>query len=55
MKTHTLNEHSNIDVRQKEFKYFCSVCDFGTFSKDIIHTHLNTARHKKRTERQKEH
>lgn len=36
MKKHILNKHSTKEVREKEFKFYCSYCDFGTFSKDTI-------------------
>lgn len=43
---HKLNKHSNIDEREKEFKYYCKVCDFGTFSQDSLSIHNNTDKHK---------
>ena len=47
MKKHRLNEHSTKEEREKEFKYYCTYCDFGTFSKDTLATHNNTNKHKK--------
>ena len=44
---HKLNNHSNIIEREKEFKYYCKNCDYGTISKDLYDNHLNTERHKK--------
>jgi hypothetical protein len=44
---HTLNEHATKVEREKEFKFYCSYCDFGTFSKDTIEIHNNTNKHKK--------
>jgi hypothetical protein len=46
MKKHILNEHSKKEEREKGFKYYCSYCDFGTFSKVTIETHNNTNKHK---------
>ena len=46
MKKHILNEHSTKEVREKEFKFYCSYCDFGTFSKDTIKIHNETNKHK---------
>ncbi|ARF12673.1 hypothetical protein Klosneuvirus_15_4 [Klosneuvirus KNV1] len=45
-KAHILNHHANKETREKEFKYYCKLCDFGTFSNDIITTHNETERHK---------
>ncbi len=44
-KQHILNEHSNKEEREKEFKYFCKMCDIGTFSKDNWNRHINSQRH----------
>ena len=46
MKKHILNEHSTKEQREKEFKFYCSYCDFGTFSKDTIKVHNETNKHK---------
>lgn len=46
-KKHILNEHSTKDEREKEFKYYCKYCDFGTFSIDTFNLHNNTKKHKK--------
>ena len=46
MKKHKLYEHSTKEEREKGFKFYCSYCDFGTFSKDTIETHNNTNKHK---------
>ena len=46
-KQHKLNIHSTIEERQKEFKYYCKNCDFGTFSKDIIEKHNKSDKHMK--------
>ena len=47
MKKHRLNEHSTIEEREKEFKFYCICCDFGTFLKQTYEIHNNTNKHKK--------
>jgi hypothetical protein len=42
---HKLNEHSNKEQREKEFKYYCNLCDFGTFSKGLYENHKKTDKH----------
>jgi len=42
---HKLNIHSTPEEREKEFKFYCKNCDFGTFSKNIYETHLKTKKH----------
>ena len=46
MKQHTLNDHSDKEKREKEFKYYCTYCNIGTFSKDIYENHKLTDKHK---------
>lgn len=43
---HTLNEHTTKVEREREFKFYCLYCDFGTFLKDTIEIHNNTNKHK---------
>ena len=45
---HKLNEHSTIEEREKNFKYYCKVCDYGTISKDFYEKHIATEKHKKK-------
>lgn len=45
---HKLNEHSDIEKREKEFKYYCKLCDFGTFSIDLFNFHNSCRKHKKK-------
>ncbi len=47
MKQHILNEHSTKEQREKEFKFYCKYCDFGTFSKKTLEIHNNTNKHQK--------
>ena len=44
---HYLNYHSTIEERKKEFKYYCNLCDYGTFALSFIENHNNTTKHKR--------
>jgi len=44
---HNLNYHSTIEEREKGFKYYCKLCDYGTLSIDLINNHNNTQKHKR--------
>ena len=46
-KQHKLNEHGTKEQREKEFKFYCKCCDFGSFSKDIYVKHTNSEKHNK--------
>lgn len=46
LNTHILNNHKTQEDRKKEFKYYCELCDFGSFSKDTIEVHNNSEKHK---------
>jgi hypothetical protein len=43
---HVLNKHSTKVERKEKFKYYCEICDFGTFSKNTIEKHNNSEKHK---------
>jgi KRAB domain-containing zinc finger protein len=45
---HKLNEHASKEEREKNFKYYCNMCDFGTFSIDSFEIHKESNKHKKR-------
>jgi hypothetical protein len=45
-KTHYLTKHSSKEEKEKEFTYYCKLCDFGTFSKSLIEIHNNSKKHK---------
>jgi hypothetical protein len=47
MKQHILNVHGTKEQREKEFKYYCKICDVGTYSIDLHNRHENTNKHKK--------
>lgn len=46
MLKHILNKHSTKEERKNKFKYYCDMCDFGTFSKDTFEIHKNSQKHK---------
>jgi len=46
LKLHILNNHSNIEEKKKEYKYYCEYCDIGYLVEHKINTHLNTLKHK---------
>lgn len=52
-KKHKLNAHSNKEAREKEFKYYCKICDLGTFSKGIYQKHIDCKKHKLAIQRNK--
>ena len=46
LKLHILNNHSSIEEKKKEYKYYCEYCDIGYLVELKINTHLNTLKHK---------
>ena len=46
LKLHILNNHSSIEEKKKEYKYYCEYCDIGYLVEHKINTHLNTLKHK---------
>ena len=50
LKTHILNNHKTQEEREREreknFKYYCKMCDFGTFAINTLNVHYNTKKHK---------
>ena len=51
IRQHILNEHSTIKDREANFRYYCSICDYGTFTKELYDRHINSIRHKKYIQR----
>ena len=47
-KQHKLNEHADKETREKEFKYYCKICDYGTFAKQLIEKHNGSEKHIRR-------
>ena len=48
---HGLNEHANKEEREKGFKYYCKLCDIGTFGRTLYDRHILSERHKKHEKR----
>ena len=36
------------ETREKEFKYYCKLCDYGTFAKQLIEKHNKSDKHERR-------
>jgi len=45
MTQHILNKHSTKEKREKDFKYYCKCCDYGTFAELLHKKHLNSEKH----------
>lgn len=45
LRSHILNNHANKDDRKKGFKYYCEVCNVGTFSNLRYKEHLQSRNH----------
>lgn len=48
---HKLNEYASNEQREKEFKYYCKNCNYGSISIDLFNKHLNTDKHNKNIKR----
>jgi hypothetical protein len=46
MERHVLNNHSSKEERKQKFKYYCEMCDHGTFGKSLHQKHLDSEKHK---------
>ena len=46
MELHLLNNHSTKEERKEKLKYYCELCDFGTFAKSLYDKHTNSEKHK---------
>jgi hypothetical protein len=44
---HYLNYHGTREERERGFKYYCNICDYGTFSDTFYEKHLETYRHQR--------
>ena len=55
MKVHFLSAHADLETREKEFKYYCKLCDFGTFTKTNFDNHNKSDKHNKRIVRDVKH
>lgn len=43
---HKLNTHASKEERETGFKYYCKLCDYGTFSIDMNKKHNESEKHK---------
>jgi len=46
LKIHILNNHSSIEEKKKEYKYYCEYCNIGYLVEDKFNIHLDTLKHK---------
>jgi hypothetical protein len=46
MLKHILNKHSTKEERKEKFKYYCELCDFGSFVSNTFEVHNNSEKHK---------
>ncbi|ATZ80823.1 hypothetical protein BMW23_0777 [Bodo saltans virus] len=46
MLQHVLNEHSDKKEREIKFKFYCKICNVGSFSIDLFNLHNNCKKHK---------
>jgi hypothetical protein len=44
---HKLKHHATKEDREKEYKFYCKVCDYGTFSNDFFEKHNSSTKHQK--------
>lgn len=42
---HTLNTHATKEERKAKFKYYCEICDYGTFAKSLYDSHTKSQKH----------
>jgi len=47
---HKLKYHATKEEREKEFKFYCKICDVGTFSEKQYDKHMSGPKHKKMVE-----
>lgn len=45
MNHHILTKHKTKEEREKEFKYYCKRCDYGTFTKSLFDRHSLSTKH----------
>ena len=46
MKLHILNNHTSIEDKKKNFKFYCATCDYGVINERKYNEHLETTKHK---------
>jgi hypothetical protein len=45
LKIHYLSKHGTIEEKEKEFTYYCKICDFGSFYENTFKSHCETKKH----------
>ncbi len=45
VQTHRLNNHLSIEERNKEYTYYCIICDFGSFDTKVMEKHNQSKKH----------
>ncbi len=45
LKKHTLNNHCSVEEREKEFKYYCKECNYGSFGISEYNNHIKSKKH----------
>lgn len=48
LKLHILNNHKSQKEREKEFKFYCKLCDNGYMNDKLYNKHLTTKKHKRK-------
>ncbi len=46
MRLHILNNHATKEERKEKLKYYCELCDYGTFGESLYEKHKNSPKHK---------
>jgi len=49
LKIHKLNNHATKEEKEKQYIYYCKLCDYGSFYEDVFNKHSNTIKHKYNT------
>ncbi len=49
LRSHILANHSTIEEKKTLSKYYCDICNFGTYTKILYERHCKTIKHKNNT------
>jgi len=44
-KQHILNKHATLEEKEIGFKFYCKLCDYGSFFIDLYENHLKSKKH----------
>lgn len=50
VKMHSLNNHSSKKEKKEGFKFYCEKCDLGVFTETSFKLHLETNKHRMKSE-----